>query len=79
MEIADPNTDVNFLIARDGFCKNFLIFNKICSTLYLLISIVIELESIINPRNSEIFRNGFKFEISKWFRNFFACTMNPEI
>ena len=52
MEITDPTTDANFLIVGDGFCKNVLIFNKICSAFSLLISIVIELESIINPRNS---------------------------
>ena len=52
MEIIDPTTDVNFLIVGDGFYKNFLIFNKISSAFFPLISIVIELESIINSRNS---------------------------
>ena len=69
MEITDPTVDGKLLVVGDDFYKAFYILNKKCAILPPLIFIVIELESIINPRNS-IFWVAIK-------TNFFWCTANP--
>ena len=42
MEMTDLTTNANFQIVGNGFFKNFLTFNKICSAFSLLIWIVYE-------------------------------------
>ena len=71
MEKTDPTINANYLIVGDRFCKKELIFNETCAALSPLISIIIDLEAKMIPRNS-IFLVGIIIDSS-------SCTMKPSL